>query len=272
MGNPRPGLRAQFGRARSAATSLANAHVSLLRAELGVIAREAAIIAGLAVGLLGLALLLTTLIYTGTWLFLGEWLFGSLGWGVLHGSLFTLCLMVPIGLNLVGVSVRTWLVALVLALLVTGLVTVLFASNVLRSAALAAAGLLTPGVAIDQSLLAVIIGLVVGAVVLGAVMAAVGARMGRTGALLVAGIVLGAILGALLGFITFDTPGAIAVAITIGLIAWMAFSGLLAWRSRIDPKRRYEKLQPRESMAALKETRSWLGQEWQKQRSKLTSR
>lgn len=269
---PRPGVRGQFGRVRSAASSLANAHIALAKAEFGVIAREAGIIAGLVVGLLALALLLVTLLYTGTWLFLGEWLFGSLGWGILHGALFTICLMVPIGFNLLGVALRTWLAALALAVLVGVLLAVLFASNILRAAALAGAGLLTPSIAIDQGLLAVILGLIVGAILFGILGAAIGARMERAGLLLLVGVVVGAMVGALLGFITFDLPGAVAIAVTLGLFAWLGFSGMLAVRAGIDPKRRFGKLQPRESINALNETRSWLGQEWQRQRSKLTSR
>ena len=59
---------------------LINAHLGLLKAELAVTGREIGIIIALAIGALSLALLIVTLLYTGTWLFLGEWLFGSIGW------------------------------------------------------------------------------------------------------------------------------------------------------------------------------------------------
>jgi len=250
-----------------------SAHVDLLKTEIGVIAREAGIIAGLGVGLLLLGLLLLTLLYTGTWLFLGEWLFGSMGWGILHGSLFTVAVMAPIGLALVGGRVRDWFIALLLAVVVTVLLSILFASNVLRSAALWASDqLVRSGVAVEPGILAILTGLVLGAVVLGVLMLIVGIRAGRPVALLILGLLLGAVFGAVLGFITFDTPGAIAVSIAIGLLAWTAFAVLLGMRRGLDPGRRFGKLQPRETIKAVNETRSWLGQEWQRQRSKLTSR
>ena len=42
------------------------------------------------------------LVAIGTFLFLGEWLFGSMAWGILHGTLFLALLCVPIGINLAG--------------------------------------------------------------------------------------------------------------------------------------------------------------------------
>lgn len=269
---PRPGVREQLGRARGAFGGLISAHIGLLKAEIGVIAREAGIIAGLGLGLLALGLLLVTLLYTGTWLFLGEWLFGSLGWGVLHGALFTIALMVPIGLKLVGGTVRDWAIAFGIAVILTILVSLLFASNVVRSAAVAAATQLQSGMAVEPGILAILAGLVAGVVVVGVLMLLLGVRIGRPIPMLVLGLVLGAIIGAILGFVTFDTSGAIAVALTIGLITWIGLSGALAFRRGIDPKRRFGRLQPRESMKAAKDTRDWLGQEWKRQRSKLTTR
>jgi hypothetical protein len=71
-----PGLRSAFARTRAAIRSLVAAHVELLKAELQVAMREVAIIAGLLAAALVLAILLLLLLWVGTWLFLGEWLFG----------------------------------------------------------------------------------------------------------------------------------------------------------------------------------------------------
>ena len=39
-----------------------------------------------------------TLLWVGGFLFLGEWLFGSIGWGLAHGLLFGIGLIVALGL------------------------------------------------------------------------------------------------------------------------------------------------------------------------------
>ena len=54
-------------------------------------------------------------------------------------------------------------------------------------------------------------------VVLGIVLAFVGSRRAMGVRLGIVGLVLGAIVGAILGSVTFDTKGALAVALTIGL-------------------------------------------------------
>ena len=65
-------------------------------------AARSAIIAGLGFAALTLALLTLVLVYVGTFLFLGEWLFGSMGWGILHGTLLAGALITAVVLNLAG--------------------------------------------------------------------------------------------------------------------------------------------------------------------------
>ena len=65
-----------------------------------VVGREIAVIAGLGFAALTLALLTLVLVYVGTFLFLGEWLFGSMGWGILHGTLLAGALITAVVLNL----------------------------------------------------------------------------------------------------------------------------------------------------------------------------
>ena len=156
------------------AMRLLTAHLELLKAELAVTGREIGLIVGLALAALSLALLIVTLVYTGTWLFLGEWLFGSLGWGVLHGTLFTIAIIVPIALNLAGGWFGAWVRGLLIGLLVTIGLSLLFASNLARSAAVAAGDQLEVSLALEPAVLPSLVGLVTGGLVVG--LAAVRAR------------------------------------------------------------------------------------------------
>jgi len=270
-GDGAPGLKAAFGRTRAAVQRLVGAHIDLLKAELEQAMREVAIIAGLTALALVLALLMLILVWVGTWLFLGEWLFGSMGWGILHGTLFTIALIVPIGLNLAGGSVGAWARAFVISLVVAIVLSVLFASNVMRTSAVWLGEQLQASLSFAPSALPTLGAAVVGALVL-AVPFLVLIRSGNLLARLVGGLLLGFILGALFGSVTFDTKGAIAVALTVALIAWIALSALLAVRRGIDPKARYEKLIPRASVAQFAATRAYLEQQWQRQRKKLSGR
>ena len=259
-------------RVRDAANRLVLAHIDLLKAELTVTGQQLAIIIGLAVAALLLVALLVFLIYIGTFLFLGEWLFGSIGWGLLHGSLFTICFILPIVLDLSGASVGAWVRGFATGVAVTILLSILFASNVLRDAAVNSAQRLEPNVALEPALLPTLVGAVAGAALLGVVLGFVGLRSGRAIRMLGLGLLLGFVIGAILGSVTFDTQGAIAVSLTIGLVTWIAVSVLLAVRRGIDPQGRYDQLVPRESMAAIGETKAYLQKQWRRQRGRMMGR
>jgi hypothetical protein len=237
-----------------------------------VTGREIGLILGLVVAALGLALLLVCLLYVGTWLFLGEWLFGSIGWGVLHGSLFTVALIVPIGLDLGGGWTGAWGRGLLIGAVGTVLLSILFASNVLREAAVAAGQQLETVLPLEPALLPTLVGAVAGALILGVLLLIVGMRTGAAGQLLLVGIVAGLIVGSILGSVTFDIQGAIAVGLTFGLIGWIGASGLLAARRGFDPAARYDALVPRESIAALESSQSYLLKQWERQRRRLMGR
>ncbi len=102
--DPQPvGLRAQLAAVVAAARRLLASHVELAKAELGEIAAEIGRVALLA-GIAFVALLVAAfLVPIGLLLFLGEWIFGSIGWGVLLG-----------GTGLVAVAILAVLVALVI--------------------------------------------------------------------------------------------------------------------------------------------------------------
>jgi hypothetical protein len=261
-----------IGRTRGSFQRLLDAHLELLRAELAVAGRELGIIVAMAIAALVLAALAITLLYVGTWLFLGEWLFGSIGWGVLHGVLFTVACIVPIGVDLGGGSASAWSRGLLTGVIVTILLSILFASNVLRDAAVSVGQQLEASLLIEPALLPTLVGLVTGGLVLGLVMLVIGLRVGAAFRLMTIGIVLGVIVGAILGSVTFDTKGAVAVSLTLGLIAWIATTIAIAARRGFDPASRYDRLVPRESIAAVESTKEYLLQQWQRQRRRMVGR
>jgi hypothetical protein len=266
------GVLESIGRVRAAGMRLVNAHVELLKAELAVTAQELGLIVGLAMVALLLAFLLVCLLYVGTFLFLGEWLFGSMAWGILHGSLLTILFVVPIVLNLGGGWLGAYPRGFASGLAVTILLSILFGSNVLRNAAVAAGEWAAPSLALDPASLPTLTAMVFGAVVLGVVLFLVGLRVGRALRLLLLGLLVGGLLGAILGSVTFDWQGAVAVALTIGLVTWLAVTGALAAQRGFDPERRYARLVPRESLTAFEESRSFVQQQVRRQRGRMIGR
>jgi hypothetical protein len=82
-----PRFRAQIGATGDSAARLVAAHVELAKAELGEVLEEVkrvSVLGGIAIGA---AIAVGLLVTVGTPLFLGEWIFGSMGWGLLHGLL-----------------------------------------------------------------------------------------------------------------------------------------------------------------------------------------
>ena len=94
--SPPRSLGEQFGRTRKALLGLVSAHVKLLSAELSEIMAEikrAAALGGVALACLFLAGMLA---FVGSILWLDEWVFGSIGWGVLHGPELLLAVAVTL--------------------------------------------------------------------------------------------------------------------------------------------------------------------------------
>ncbi len=131
---PPPGIRAQFGNTKGAAQRLAMAHLDLAKAEVsaigGQIARTAALI-GAAIALL---IMISILLVVGLSLFLGEWLLGSIGWGVLHGTLAFLSVALACVVAAVGVSAgrigRAFLAALTIAIILAFLLSLALPTQV----------------------------------------------------------------------------------------------------------------------------------------------
>ncbi|HEV8490571.1 MAG TPA: hypothetical protein VGQ58_12375 [Candidatus Limnocylindrales bacterium] len=254
---PPPGIREQIGRLRAAVMGLVAAHRELAKAELGEILAEIkgiALLSGVAIG----ALVLAGLMFgVGIFLFLGEWLFGSIGWGVLHGPLFLIGLAVAavlaalgygggrIGLN-VGLAILLGIaVGVVLGLDLThrgwsalGNSIAIGVPAELRAVAVAAATL---------GLLGGLAGLVAGA------RSGMGAAFGG----FLAGAVVGGLLGAITGIPVGLQVGA-AIGVTVALIAWPVLMGIGVARAGVDTEALMDRFYPRATIETTKETIEWV--------------
>jgi hypothetical protein len=217
---PPSGLFAQLSATREAAVRLVRSHVELAKAEAGEIAGE--ILRTLALGGVAAAclILVAFLLTIGLFLFFGEWLFGSLGWGVLMGTE----LLVGAAVFAVLAAVRASGLPLALAVaLATGvIVTIVFGTNVLntiyRDIASQFSTMADPG---DISLA---YGAVIGAVICGVGGLLLGAARGGTTGGAVGGLIGGVLVGLLIGLI-----GAGLVRLAINPDSRPMVVGILIW-------------------------------------------
>ena len=252
------------------------AHLALLRAELSLAGRELGIIIGLGAAALALVLLMGLLLYIGSWLFFGELLFGSMGWGIIHGSLLNVALIGFIVVNLAGGSTRSYGWGFVVGL-VTGLVVaVILATNALPQGATTVAGEAQEAVDLAKNLLATLVGVIIGAALLAGVALILGwrerLRGKRLGWVAVAGALAGAFIGAIVASSLWSYAGAAAIGITIGLLTWMAVGGWLAYRRGFDPEARYADLVPRRSIESLEVSREFVRAQLKRQKDRMMGR
>jgi hypothetical protein len=245
---------------------LIRAHVALLRSELDEIMGEVKVLSTQAGMALAMALLTAVLLYVGGFLFLGEWLFGSIGWGLAHGVLFGVAIIVNLVFAILGARAGRLVGAFLASLVVIFVVAFLCGSNAGYNLSAQTAGGLaqpfgTPGV------VALLAGAIFGAVLFTLLFARLGGRKGAIG-----GFFLGALLGALLGWLIagapWTLPPAIAFAITIGLISWPILAAVFALPG-LDPAERFARLYPRQSIESFEETRTFLEEQWASRRPKL---
>ena len=122
-----PGLRAQLGATFAAGKRLFQAHVDLAKAELSEIVDEVKRMVALIGAAIGILVLAGLLFAIGLFLFLGEWLFGSIGWGVLLGTLLLVDIAIVAVLLALDVAGRRLGTAFVIGAIVGGIVGVVFA-------------------------------------------------------------------------------------------------------------------------------------------------
>ena len=259
-----PSLRAQIAAVIAAARRLLTAHIELARAEAGEIMGEVGRVAMLGGLALAMVLLAGVLLPVGLVLFLGEWIFGSIGWGVLLGSLLLADIAIVAVLGAVGVPGsrlgRAFLFALLMGVAV-GVVLGLDLTN--RAWTLAGDAVLPsldPGVrplaiaVLSLGILGGIIGL------LATIRAGSGAR---TAGSVAGGLIGGAIGGVLLGVLTAVALGprvGAAFGVLATLIAWPALAGLDVARAGIDRDALKARFYPGQTIETTKETIEWVRQ------------
>jgi hypothetical protein len=62
------------------------------------------------------------------------------------------------------------------------------------------------------------------------------------------------------------------LAITIGFLTWIVAGIALAARAGFDPESRYANLIPRASIAAFESTKTFLLEQWQRQKDRMMGR
>ena len=101
---PPPGLRAQIGATRDAAMALVVAHIDLAKAEAAAIAGQVGRVIALGALAFILVVFAVFLFVIGVSLAIGEWVFGSMGWGVIHGVLLFLSVAIAAVLLAIGIA------------------------------------------------------------------------------------------------------------------------------------------------------------------------
>jgi uncharacterized membrane protein YqjE len=242
------GLGEQFGRTRSAVLGLVAAHVNLAKAEFSEIGgqvKRALVLGGCALALLFFAGILLSV---GLLLFFGEAVFGSLGWGVLDGTLLLLGVAAVLVLAIVDLGLGRLFAAFIVAVLVALVVGTLLAID---WAAFSRDHPGTPG--------ALALALLAGAVLIGILGLLLAASFGGFAA--GGGLVIGAILGLLLGWLASAGPDlrvAVAVGLAAGLLLWPISAAVLVFRHGVDMDKLRARFVPEQTIATTKETIEWV--------------
>jgi len=255
---PTRGLRAQLLATRDAAIALGQAHVDLAKAEVGSIAGEIGRIAALIAIAIVVLILAGMLAVIGIALFLGEWLLGSIGWGVLHGILAFTAIALAAGLLALGVSGsrigRSMAIGVITAIIV-GIALGLEWPNQ-AYAALGESARLN----IEAGVRPLVVGILAGALIGALAGFAAAVRIGSNGSRLAAIVGL-AIVGAIAGAfsaITFGPQVGAAIGITIGYLTWITLMGIDVARQGLDVEDFKDRFYPTQTIDTGKETLEWL--------------
>lgn len=252
-----PGVRAQFGATIEAGRRLFRAHVDLAKTEIGEIVGEVKRIVALGAVALGALLLVGLLITVGGMLFLGEWLFGSIGWGILLGTFLLLdvaAMALLLALDVKGSRVTS---ALVVALVVGIVVGVVMALDLTHRGWTAFGD--SVAAAYDLNTRAVLLAVGVSALALGMLGFATGIRNGFGHAW--ARLLVWAFIGAFVGLLTVvsipATVGA-AIGVLVALVTWPVLAGLDLARTGVDGEALAKKFVPQQTIDLTKETIEWV--------------
>ena len=243
---------------RDAAVVLVQAHVDLAKTELSAIAGEVGRVAALSAVAIVVVILAGLLGMIGTALFLGEWLLGSIGWGLLHGILAFTGIALAAAFLALGVGgdrlARSLVVGIVVAVAVGVALGLQWPNQAYAAAGEAGRLNLNPA---DRPL---VVGLLIGALVgvLIGIPAAihVDSSGGRL-AIIVGLAIVGAATGAF-SAITFGPRVGAGVGIAIGYLTWITLMGVDVARRGIDLGDLKERFYPSQTIDTSKETLEWL--------------
>jgi len=271
-----------IGGVRAAFMRMLDAHVALLRAELEITGRELGVIAGLAFGALFIAILALILLYVGSFLFFGELLFGSMGWGIIHGTLIAVAFIGFVGINLAGGDVTRYGWGALVGLVVAVVLAAIMLSNVSNEGGESLRSLIveefqTESLPFGDEWLVFLTGLLVGALVGLIVGLIVVWRTDLSGSARSQVIALITLVGAIALGILFPTrydatDGVLGLVIMVGLITWIIAGIVLAARAGFDPEARYADLVPRESIESFKKTKIYLEAEYARLKKRALGR
>jgi hypothetical protein len=255
-GDP-PGLRAQFGATFAAGKRLLKAHVDLAKAELADIVDEVKRMVALIGAAIGILIVAALLFLIGGLLFLGEWLFGSIGWGVLLG--FLLLADVALVLILLALDVKAGRIgsSFVVAAVAGLAVGVLLALNLTNRGWTALGDQVAAGY--DPNTRAVLLAIGISAAVLGVLGLLLQIRNGAGAA--IGGLIVGALVGALLGGLTvieIPAQAGAATGVLVALIAWPILAARDVMRTGVDGEALMKKFTPDETIGLTKETIEWV--------------
>ena len=251
------GLRAQLGATFAAGKRLFRAHVDLAKAELSEIVDEVKRMVALIGAAIGVLVLAGLLFGIGVFLFLGEWLFGSIGWGVLLGTLLLVDIAVVAFLLALDVKAGQLGRAGILALVVGAIVGTVLALDLTHRGWTGLGDVVASYYDASTRTVLLAVGASAG---VGAVLGLLARSRGGFGAA-IGGLIVGAIVGALVGGLTVislpSTVGAAIGALVI-LIVWPALAVRDLIRTGVDGEAIMKKFTPEETIGLTKETIEWV--------------
>ena len=241
---------------KDAIVGLLRAHVDLAKVEGERIKGEATRAGALAGVAIACLILLAFLIPIGGLLFYGDWVFGSIGWGLLHGTELLIgvaAAAVLVALRVPGLG-RDLLIALIPGVIVAVVLGLSLPNQLFR----AIGDALNLGV--DPAVRPLVVGVLLVGLVGAVVGLVVGARAGGGASATIGGLVMGALGGALLGAflsITFGWRVGIALGVAAFLATWPALMGLRVKRQGIDLEELKARFWPQTTIDTTKESIEW---------------
>ena len=258
LGEP-PGLRTQLGATFDAVKRLLGAHVDLAKAELGDIVDAVKRMVALGAAAIGILILAAMLLFIGGVLFLGEWLFGSIGWGVLLGFLLFLDIALVLFLAALDVSGRRIGTAFIVAVAIGIGFGLVLGFDVLHQGWRALGDAVATSVIADEPTRTTVTA-VAGLAIVAGILGFIGGIRGGIGSAFV-GLLVAAAIGALIGWVTsVPISGQIGAALgtLVALITWPILAGLDVARRGIDTEALGNKFKPDETIELTKETIEWV--------------